>query len=343
MTNRTKMMITALVIAFTLMALIPTALAADKPMKWRMAILYPRATEYAKVYLDFLEYIKVMSKGRLVVDAVFDGEGVPAPQMLGAIKSGLMEMGQPWMPLHAGEIPVGVIEAGLPGAPADYAALWGMYEKSGLKDVLREAYAQHGIYWAAEAFQPACYAILKKEIKSLEDFNNAKLRALGAYGKMMRQFGASPVSLAFGEVYTSLATGVVDGNVGSQITDFRDAKFHEVAKWFYPVPVAGYQAAPILVNMKAWNKLSDDLKAIFETACYRHAVDMRVYCLVNERAAFKEMQNAGMKVSPTPSAEEQAKWFAAGRSVWDEYAKADKYSQKAIEVMKAFIQDYQLE
>lgn len=327
---------------FALMAMQPAIMAADQPIKWRMAILYPRATEYAKVYLDFLNYIKVMSGGRLVVDAVFDGEGVPAPQMFGSIKSGLIEMGQPWMPLHAGEIPVGVIEAGLPGMPADYAALWGIYEKSGLKDVLRKAYGEQGVYWAAEIFQPACYAITKKEIKSLEDLKNMKLRALGAYGKMMREFGASPVSLAFGEVYTSLATGVVDGNVGSQITDFRDAKFYEVAKWFFPLPVAGYQAAPILVNMKAWNKLSDELKMIFEAACYRHAVDMRVYCLINERAAFKEMQAAGMKVSPMPSAEEQTRWFEAGRSVWDDYAAADKHSAEAIKVIRAFIQEYQI-
>jgi len=342
MTSRTKIMIAALAIVFTMTALIPVAVAGDKTMKWRMAILYPRASEYAQVYHSFLDNIKLMSGGRIVVDSVFDGEGVPAPQMVGAVKSGLLEMAQPWMPLHSGEIPVGVIEAGLPGAPADFASLMGLYRASGLQDVLRKAFAEHGIYWVAENFQPAAYAILKTKVTSLADFDKMKVRAMGAYGKVMRQFGATPVTLAWGEVYTSLATGVVDANVGSQITDFRDAKLHEVAKWFFPLPIAGYQAAPIIVNMKAWNKLSDDLKAIVTSAADTFALDMRTYCLVNERAAFKEMQDGGMKISPMLSEEEQTKWFEAGQSIWTDYAKADKYSAEAIKVMSDFIKKYQL-
>ncbi len=342
MGTRTKITIMTLAIVFTLVALIPAVPAADNPMKWRMAILYPRSSEYAQAYHDFLNNIKTMSGGRLVIDPVFDGEGVPAPQMLGAVKSGLIEMAQPWMPLHSGEIPVGVIEAGLPGAPADFASLIGLYRESGLKEVLRKAFGEHGIYWVAENFQPAAYAILKNKVTKLSDFDKMKVRAMGAYGKVMRQFGATPVSLAWGEVYTSLATGVIDANVGSQITDFRDAKLYEVAKWFFPLPIAGYQAAPVIVNMKAWNKLSDDLKAIVTSAADSFALEMRTYCLITERAAFKEMQDGGMKVCPMPSEEDQAKWFKAAQDIWGDYSKADKHSAEAIRVISAFIKKYQV-
>jgi TRAP-type C4-dicarboxylate transport system substrate-binding protein len=114
-----------------------------------------------------------------------------------------------------------------------------------VKDVLRKAYVEHRVYWAAEIFQPACCVIMKKEIKSLDDLKNMKLGTLGAFRKMMWQFGASLVSMGFAEVYTSLATRVVEGNVGSQIADFRESEFHEVAKWFFPLPVAGSQEAPM--------------------------------------------------------------------------------------------------
>lgn len=89
-----------------------------------------------------------------------------------------------------------------------------------------------------------------------------KIRAPGAYGKFLRNLGASPVSLAWSEIYTSLATGVIDGSIGSNMIDHRDGNHVEVAKYMYPLPIAGAQVLPIVVNRRAWNKLPDDLKAI---------------------------------------------------------------------------------
>ena len=39
--------------------------AADKPIKWRFANLYPRATEWTPIYHQFCENVKLMSNGKM--------------------------------------------------------------------------------------------------------------------------------------------------------------------------------------------------------------------------------------------------------------------------------------
>ncbi len=94
-----------------------------------MATLYPRGIAYEVVYRQFCDNIKAMSGGRLVIEDIYDGEGVAATEVLGAVKSGLVEMGSPYMALHAGEMPSGVVELGLPGALTDYLAIRTLFQR----------------------------------------------------------------------------------------------------------------------------------------------------------------------------------------------------------------------
>ena len=317
--------------------------SADQKVTWRMGVLYPRASSFSQVYDDLAQDIKTMSGGRLNIQMVYDGEGVPVPEMLSAIRSGLLELGQPWPPIHSGELPVGDVSAGLPGAPAAFDVVLAMYREPGLTKVLKEAYADLGITWLAEVPQPSCYAYTKEKVESLEDFKGMKVRATGAYGKMVRQFGALPVTVAFGEIYTSLATGVIEGGVGNQIVEIYDSKWYEAAKYLFPLPVAGYQAAPILVNSKAWNKLPDDLKAIVRAAVDSNIIKMRKHCVLTEKSALQKMQKEGFQIGPMLSEEDQKRWYEAGRKVWDEYAEAGPYSQAAVEEIRAFMEKYGVE
>jgi TRAP-type C4-dicarboxylate transport system substrate-binding protein len=341
--KRNLLGILALSAFITSFILLPQAFGADKTFNWRMGYLYPRSSHYYQVYHKFCEDIKTMSGGRLVITEVYDGEGVPAPELLGAIRTGLLEMAQPWPPIHSGEVPVGEVEAGLPAGPSDFLGILAMYRESDLQSVLEQAYAKIGITYLGDVFQPSCYALTKEKITSLEDFKGMKLRATGAYGKMMRHLGAVPVTLALGEVYTSMATGVVEGAVGAQILDYYSMKIHEVAKYLFPLPVAGYQAAPFLVNTKAWNKLPDDLKQVVKAAFDSHSFDMPLHCFMHEQAALKDMMNQGLQISPMPTETEKTKWVEAGRKVWPEYAKGDPSSQKAVQAMESFIDKYNVE
>ena len=325
----------SVVIMMTVMAL--PVMSAEKPLKWRMATLYPRGTAFGAVYEGFCNNVKALSGGRLTITMVYDGEGVPATEVLSATRSGLVEMGSPYQALHAGELPAGIVELGLPGGPDNFLELLALFKESGWEKVLGDAYAAYGVHWLSAFYQPATYMLTKKPISSLDELEGLKIRGVGAYGKVMKQFGMAPVTLAFAETYTSLATGVIDATCGSNLIDFRDGKWYEPAKFLYPLTLTGSQVAPFIVNMKAWKKLPDDLKAILQTAGNTAGADMRIKSLMWEKSALQEMIDGGLQWSPNPSAADVAKWQETGKLIWPEYASKDKYSKELLEIQDAFM------
>ncbi|KLV10047.1 MULTISPECIES: TRAP transporter substrate-binding protein [Photobacterium] len=314
------------------LSVVPQAAAAEH--NWRFVNLYSRGTAYGEVYKHFAENIEAMSGGRIAVQMMYAGEGVGQTGVLGSVKSGLVTMGAPFQPMHAGEFPPGVVEVGLPGMTDDVGELSALFHERGWGEVLTEAYDKQNLVWLEPYIQLPVYVLTKEPIKSIEDFKGLKIRAPGAYGKFLRKLGASPASMAWSEIYTSLATGVIDGSIGSNLIDHRDGNHVEVAKYMYPLPIAGAQVLPIVVNKMAWNKLPDDLKAIVRTASAQHAREQMTKSRLWEQQAIADMAAKGMQWSPEPSEADKRQWSEAANSLWSEYAKSDKYSSRMVDILQ---------
>ncbi len=322
----------SLAIALGVGSLASTASAAEH--NWRFANLYSRGTAFGEVYESLGKNIETMSGGRIKVQVLYSGEGVGTNGILGAVKSGLISMGAPFQSMHAGELPAGIVEIGLPGGTADVGELSTLFHAKGWSKILKEAYGQQGLVWLDPYIQPPVYLLTKKPITSIEEFKGLKIRAPGAYGKFVRNLGASPVSLAWSEIYTSLATGVIDGAIGSNMIDHRDGNHVEVAKYMYPLPLAGAQVLPIVVNRNAWSKLTPDLQAIVAAATTVHARDQMTQSRQWESEAVADMTAKGLQWSPEPSDADKAAWKAAGAKLWDEYAAADSYSKQLVTLLQ---------
>ncbi|WP_136805185.1 TRAP transporter substrate-binding protein [Desulfosediminicola flagellatus] len=308
--------------------------AASAEHNWRFGNLYGRGTAFGALYEDLGKNIGEMSGGRIKVQVLYSGEGVGTSGMLSAAKTGLLTMVAPFQSMHAGELPAGVVEIGLPGGTSDTSELYSLFHDKGWSPILKEAYGEHGLEWLEPYIQPPVYILTKNKINSVEDFKGLKIRAPGAYGKFLRKLGASPVSLAWSEIYTSLATGVIDGSIGSNMIDHRDGNHVEVAQYMYPLPLAGAQVLPILVNQKAWNKLPDDLKKVVMEATEIHAKSQLAMSKKWESEAVTEMESKGLLWSATPNETDKKIWAEAGESLWGEYAAENKYSKQLIDVLK---------
>ncbi|WNJ96228.1 TRAP transporter substrate-binding protein [Vibrio ruber] len=328
-----KLAKTLLAVTLGVSALASSTVSFAAEYNWRFANLYGRGTAFGAVYEDLAKNIETMSNGRIAVQVLYSGEGVGTSGILGAVRSGLITMGAPFQPMHAGEFPAGVVEVGLPGGTSDASELMTLFHERGWGDVLKKAYASQGIVWLEPYIQPPVYIITKKPINSIADFKGMKIRAPGAYGKFLRNLGAAPVSLSWSEIYTSLATGVIDGSIGSNMIDHRDGNHVEVAKYMYPLPIAGAQVLPIIVNQKAWNKLPKDLQAIVKGATAEHAIEQLTKSKLWESQAVAEMEAKGLKWSPEPSEADKEAWKAAGMSLAQEYASADPYSKQLVEIL----------
>lgn len=309
--------------------------ATSAEYNWRLAVGYPRGVGLADYYQHFAEMVDNMSGGRLKVQIVYDGEGVSQREIYGAIQSGLVQIGLPYMALLQSEFPAGAIQMGLPGGPSQFLELRALYESTEWSTVLQEAYNERGLYMLGEEYQLPTYVLTKEPITSVDDLKGKKIRAPGAYGTFFRNLGAAPVNMAYGEVYTGLATGVIWGVDAMNILDHHGGKFHEMAKYMYPLPVAGSQTFPILVNLEAWNGLPKDLQAILIAAASEHTTYVSIKLLHAESAALIEMKNAGLTLSPTPSEEDRARWDEAGQALWSAFAEGET-AQKLVKIQKEF-------
>ncbi len=323
----------SLAIALGVSAVATSAQAADH--NWRFANLYGRGTAFGEIYENLAKNIETNTDGAVRVQVLYSGEGVGTTGILGAVKSGLVTMGAPFQSMHAGELPAGVVEIGLPGGTDNTDELHELFYDKGWGEILKEAYGSQGLVWLDPYIQPPVYIITKEPINSVEDFKGLKIRAPGAYGKFLRNLGASPVSLAWSEIYTSLSTGVIDGSIGSNMIDHRDGNHVEVAKYMYRLPLAGAQVLPIIVNRNAWNKLTDEQKDEVRAATKTHAAEQLTKSKEWEAEAVAEMEAKGLQWSPEPSEADKEAWAAAGAGLWDEYAASDAYSKRLIDVLRA--------
>ncbi len=310
---------------------------AQETFRWRMANLYPRGVSFGIAYEAFTKKVEAMTGGRLVIENVYDGEGVGATEVFSAVKSGLVEMGSPYMALHAGELPAGVVELGLPGGPERFDQIYTMISKGGWGEILKETYGSQGMVHIGDIMQPGVYLLTKKPINSLADLAGMKLRAPGAYGSHMRELGVAPVTMAFAEVYTSLATGVIDGCASSNLVDYRDGKWYEQAKYLYPLPLSGAQTSPIIVNKAAWDTLPADLQAALLTAQVDHCWEHVGLSIMTVGGAVEEMKAGGAESTAAPSEEDRQKWREAAEKVWQEYAAADPASKRLVEAQGSFL------
>ncbi|MDL2226216.1 TRAP transporter substrate-binding protein DctP [Deltaproteobacteria bacterium OttesenSCG-928-M10] len=340
--NRRLSMFTLIISAVLMLALSLPALAAGKgtvedPYVWRMAGMYARGISYGRLYETFAQDVKRLSGGRMVIEVMYDNEGINTAEVLNAVRTGLIEVANPLQSMHAGEFPAGVVDLGLPDGPKNEAELRALYEEGGWLETMREAYGSIGCYYLGELLYPATWLLTKEPINTLEDIKRMKIRCPGAYGEKIAKLGGSPVTMSLSEVYSSLASGLLDGVDGCTMVEHYESKTYEMAKYAYPLPVANSQSCGIVVNLEAYNKLSDDLKAILIAATQMSAIDTSIKAVVWGKEAENKMFANGLKWGPQPSEEDVKKWEAAGRAVWDDYAKKDAFSKKLLEQQSVFM------
>lgn len=317
----------------------PPPPAAPEVFNWKMTHLYPRGGWMDKYESDFCARVATMSNGRLNIEVLWAGEGVDAPEIAGAVSEGLLEMGFPWIGLHTGEIPIGNVEMGVPGTPLKPLEIEAMYYERGYIEKLREAYKRNNLYWLAPCWDVGVYLISKEPITSLDDIAKWKWRSGGSYAVMMESLGASTVTMAFGEAYTSLATGIIDGVAMGTLVDSRDGGWYEIAPYLFPHPMVSFQSTPTIVNLDAWNSLPNDLKAILEIAGWLKGAESYAGCTIKEGAAVEEMLAGGAQWGPTLSAADQAEWIEAGKASWAEIAAIHPDCAELLAILEAFMKE----
>lgn len=109
----------------------------------------------------------------------------------------------------------------------------------------------------------------KKPVRSPEDLKGMKIRVQQSPASisMTKAFGAAAAPMSFGEVYTAIQQGVIDGAENNELA-LTNNKHGEVAKYF---SYTKHQMIPdmLIVNERFWNDLDEQERSIFQEAAGR--------------------------------------------------------------------------
>lgn len=113
----------------------------------------------------------------------------------------------------------------------------------------------------------------KKAIHSPADMKGLKIRVLTTPTtiKFIELLGASPVAIPFGEVYTAIQQGVIDGAENNE-PSYYQTRHVEVAKNFTENQ---HTAVPdyLIVSNKTWERLSDEQRTLLEKVFRKSEVE----------------------------------------------------------------------
>lgn len=207
--------------------------------------------------------------------------------------------------------------AGIPFTYKTYDDMWNVMDGEGGK-FLNELYAKYNIQRLDTLPNGLMHlANDKHEVKSVADMANLKMRTYGdVQMSLMRAMGADPVNMSFSELYSSLQTGTVDGNMNGYQTMY-SASFQEVQHYITECGILG-STYDILVNKPAYDSWSADTQQLIQECATEAAHYARQYMVDTEADCKQAFLDAGATI--TTLTDDQLQEFKdAVASVIDEY------------------------
>ncbi len=135
-----------------------------------------------------------------------------------------------------------------------------------------------------------------KPILKPDDLNGMKIRVMKSLTsfKMVQSLGGSPTPIPWGELYTALQQGVVDGAENNP-PSFYLSKHYEVCKYY---SLDEHTAIPdiLLMSTVVWNSLSPQKQQWLQEAVDESVIYQRKLWKESEEEALREVQKAGVEV-----------------------------------------------
>lgn len=326
----------SLVAAVTALVSLP-AVASAEELNWRIQSNV-QAGEPGYVALErFAEIVDDMSAGQLTfqvfpVDAIY-----PVADGLDAIGSDVVEAGMLTGAIYTGQIgPIGTLETGVPGSLRTPIERYDFFYHAGFLELMQEAFAPFNIHYLGPQLSSGWDLVSTKPIKSAEDFQGLRIRAYGVEADWFESMGASTVFFGGGEIYTNLATGVVDAARWASPAGNFNNSFQEVADYYIRPSTIAAPNNFFAINTSAWESLPPHLQAILEQAAIISSFEYVGLAAMKDAAALAQMQEAGMEVVTIDSAEWD-EMEANARQFWRAYAEKDDLARRGVELLDNFL------
>ena len=309
-------------------------------VNWRMACSWPKSLDTLFGGAELIgKRVAAATGGKFTIKVFAAGEIVGGLQVLDAVQNGTVECGHTATYYYFGKDPTFALSCAIPfGMNARQQNAW-MYHGGGL-ELMREFYKDYNcLNIPAGNTGTQMGGWFRKPINKVSDLKGLKMRIGGTGGLPLQKLGVVPQQIAGGDIYPALEKGTIDAAEWVGPYDDEKLGFYKVAKYYYyPGWWEGGPELDLLVNLKAWEALPAEYKAILEAACAEANVWMMAkYDAVNPDA-LKRLIAGGVKLQPF-SNEIMAACYKATTEVYDGFAATNPRFKKVYEPWKKFRAD----
>ena len=138
--------------------------------------------------------------------------------------------------------------------------------------------------------------LARKAVNTPDDLAGLKIRTLPnpVITECLRLMGAAATPMAFGEIYTALQAGVLDGLEHDPPTIVA-SKFYETAK-FYSLTQHNFSPLAIYFSETTFNRMPAAMRDGFVDVAKKAAADTRAHGLMVEKEALAQLKDKGVTV-----------------------------------------------
>ena len=312
---------------------------AAKGQTWKVQTTWDAGTTGYTLFEGWCNGFEEKSGGELSVKP-FPAKAVAADNnaLFEAVQTGVLQGMNPFTLYWAGKIPASVFLSSYPVGP-DQPSQWDtLYLGLGMREMAREIYAKHGLFYVGHIHHDANIIHSKVPVNSVADFQGLKLRVPGGMvAEVFQAFGASTVSLPGSDIFPALEKGTIDAAdyVGPAVN--WDLGFAQVAKYILfgpPGLMSVYQAVDLMdltVNLGAWKRLSPKVQQFVEEQVAAYSLHHYVTIQKRNVEAMKKFTDAGSTVSRL-SGEDLAEFRRKAIPIWFKWANKDEDSRRVFKL-----------
>jgi tripartite ATP-independent transporter DctP family solute receptor len=328
---------TLLRVVFALVAVVSAAgvflsSAARPELTIKIAFLASEDDEDYAGSQAFKEHVESRSGGRIAVDIYPSGKFCGNErECIEALQSGVLEVHMTTAGGFGIIFPPGQV-LDMPYAFADDRVAECVLDGP-FADDLRDAILARGLGLRLMAVGNTggwrSFANSVRPIRSPDDIKGLKIRTTPAAieQEMVRMLGGNPTPVAWSELYTAFATGVVDGTKNG-VQDIVQMKFHDYLK-FLTRDRHAYMSALWWFSEPRWDALSDADRALITEAFAKLEQVTRELPRAREAASLATFVAAGGEIiEPTPEQRESFRVASAGMRAWFEAAYGPEWLAK---------------
>jgi len=313
------------------------ATAAGDVIKWKCQAHTPavQGGHYKYGLLAVADELKKRTNGRFIIEPFGEGSFVPAKEIHNAVKRGMLEAGFTSSAYIQSQVPLAAVSNGLPFGLRDAWEAAYFMQVAGMEQMMKEALLKLDMYYYSEVVN-GWELVLKKPVRTAEDLKGMKLRSAGTMEKFFSSVGAAATFLPASEVYTALATGVVDGGHFGDVIGAHPLKLFEICKYHMTTPVLFGASTIWLVNKKAFDGLPKDLQSIFHSTLteqfWKHTFQNKFMA----EELYRKIQKEDKVELLTLSSGDYDKLQQAALKLWDEVARKSPECAKGVKMLIDF-------